>query len=165
MQDRPWPKGAVFTVGHSTLPIEAFIGLLQTYGVDYLLDIRTVPRSRHNPQFNSDALSRSLTEAGIAYRAVPELGGLRHPGRHEVIANRAQAIRWAVNHADNGCVLLAGCGAEAWTTGQEGLSTSDEAVARLALAEKLSSTASAGLSMANPVLGIFPPPSAGGVIR
>jgi len=78
MQDAQWPKGTVFTVGHSTLPIEQFIALLKTYGVDYLLDIRTVPKSRHNPQFNGDALKRSLKGAGIAYRAVPELGGLRH---------------------------------------------------------------------------------------
>ena len=80
MQDAqsPWPKGTVFTVGHSTLPIEQFIALLKTYGVDYLLDIRTVPKSRHNPQFNSDDLKQSLAGADIAYRAVPELGGLRH---------------------------------------------------------------------------------------
>lgn len=107
----------------------------------------------------------SLTAEETRNVAMDVLGGLRHPGRHEVIANRAQAIRWAVNHSNSGCVLLAGCGAEAWACGQEGLSTSDESVARLALAEKLSSTASAGLAMANPMLGIFPPPSAGGVIR
>ena len=78
MQDTLWPRGTVFTVGHSTLPIAQFIALLKTYGVDYLLDIRTVPKSRHNPQFNSDDLKQSLADAGIAYRAVPELGGLRH---------------------------------------------------------------------------------------
>ncbi len=73
-----WPAGTVFTVGHSTLPIEQFIALLKTYGIQCLLDIRTVPKSRHNPQFNSQDLERSLAAAGIAYRAVPELGGLRH---------------------------------------------------------------------------------------
>jgi uncharacterized protein (DUF488 family) len=73
-----WPEGTVFTVGHSTLPIEQFIHLLRTYGIQCLLDIRTVPKSRHNPQFNSDALNQSLEEAGIGYRLLPALGGLRH---------------------------------------------------------------------------------------
>lgn len=73
-----WPEGTVFTVGHSTLAIDDFIHLLQTYGIACLLDIRTVPKSRHNPQFNGDALDRSLAGAGIDYRALPALGGLRH---------------------------------------------------------------------------------------
>ena len=60
-----WPKGAVFTVGHSTLPIERFIVLLKTYGIQRLVDIRTVPRSRHNPQFNSDALGEALSAENI----------------------------------------------------------------------------------------------------
>ena len=55
-QETEWPEGAVFTVGHSTLPIERFIALLLIYGIKCLADIRTVPRSRHNPQFNGDAL-------------------------------------------------------------------------------------------------------------
>lgn len=73
-----WQPGTVFTVGHSTLPIEQFIQLLKTYDIDCLLDIRTVPKSRHNPQFNSEDLEQSLAAAGIGYRTVPELGGLRH---------------------------------------------------------------------------------------
>jgi uncharacterized protein (DUF488 family) len=73
-----WPAGAIFTVGHSTLPIEHFIHLLKTYGIECLLDIRTVPKSRHNPQFNGEELRKSLAEAGIGYRALPSLGGLRH---------------------------------------------------------------------------------------
>ena len=59
-QDAHWPKGALFTLGHSTLPIERFIALLRTYGIERLVDIRTVPRSRHNPQFNGDALADAL---------------------------------------------------------------------------------------------------------
>ncbi|HZQ41275.1 MAG TPA: DUF488 domain-containing protein [Rhizomicrobium sp.] len=73
-----WPAGAIFTVGHSTLPIENFIQILKTYGIECLLDIRTVPKSRHNPQFNGDDLRDSLGKAGIGYRALPALGGLRH---------------------------------------------------------------------------------------
>ncbi len=74
-----WPEGAIFTIGHSTLPIERFLGLLRTYGIERLADIRTVPRSRHNPQFNADALTEALTADGIDYAAMPALGGLRHP--------------------------------------------------------------------------------------
>jgi len=73
-----WPKGAIFTVGHSTLPIERFISLLKVYGIECLADIRTVPRSRHNPQFNSDTLGAALSAVAINYVIMPALGGLRH---------------------------------------------------------------------------------------
>ncbi|MFC5461743.1 DUF488 family protein [Massilia niabensis] len=69
----------VCTIGHSNRPIEEFIALLQENGVQFLLDIRTVPKSRHNPQFGQDLLPVSLAEAGIAYRQMPGLGGLRRP--------------------------------------------------------------------------------------
>jgi uncharacterized protein (DUF488 family) len=72
------PPSAVFTIGHSTRSIEDFLELLRVHGVTCLLDVRTVPRSRHNPQFNRDTLPESLRQAGIAYRHMPELGGLRH---------------------------------------------------------------------------------------
>ena len=72
-----WPRGAIFTVGHSTLPIDRFLGLLRTYGIERLADIRTVPRSRHNPQFNADALADALTASGIDYLSMATLGGLR----------------------------------------------------------------------------------------
>jgi uncharacterized protein (DUF488 family) len=84
MSDHPapqathWPEGAIFTVGHSTLPIERFIALLQTYGIERLVDIRTMPRSRHNPQFNDTALAGSLTAQRIEYVHIPALGGRRH---------------------------------------------------------------------------------------
>jgi uncharacterized protein (DUF488 family) len=69
----------VFTVGHSTLPIERFTALLQAYGIERLADVRTVPRSRRNPQFNADALNASLREVAIEYVPLRELGGLRKP--------------------------------------------------------------------------------------
>ena len=72
-----WPEGAVFTVGHSTMPIERFIDLLQTYGVKRLVDIRSAPRSRHNPQFNDTSLAESLTARQIEYVHIQALGGLR----------------------------------------------------------------------------------------
>jgi uncharacterized protein (DUF488 family) len=79
VEPQPFPKGAIFTVGHSTLPIEAFVALLGAYGIETLADVRTVPRSRYNPQFNGDALAQSLKAADIEYVAMPGLGGLRRP--------------------------------------------------------------------------------------
>jgi uncharacterized protein (DUF488 family) len=67
----------VYTVGHSTRPIDAFIALLAAHEVDCLADVRTVPKSRHNPQFAGDALAASLAAAGIDYRPFPGLGGFR----------------------------------------------------------------------------------------
>jgi len=67
------------TVGHSTRPIEEFVHLLDAHGVKRLVDVRTVPHSRHNPQFSQDSLRQELERAGIAYTHMPSLGGLRHP--------------------------------------------------------------------------------------
>jgi uncharacterized protein (DUF488 family) len=67
----------VMTIGHSTRPIEEFTSLLHTHGVECLLDVRTIPRSRHNPQFDTTALAHSLAAAAIGYQHRPELGGLR----------------------------------------------------------------------------------------
>ncbi len=77
-QEAQWPEGAIFTVGHSTLPIEEFIALLHAYGIECLADIRTVSRSRHNPQFNGDALGHALKPEHIEYVPMSALGGLRH---------------------------------------------------------------------------------------
>jgi len=70
-----------FTIGHSTRPIEEFIELLLSNGVRQLIDIRTIPKSRRNPQFNTDNLAASLHAAGIAYIHLKALGGLRQPRR------------------------------------------------------------------------------------
>jgi uncharacterized protein (DUF488 family) len=67
----------IYTVGHSTRPVDAFVALLEAQGVTMLADVRTVPRSRHNPQFNGDALAASLRASGIGYRPFPGLGGFR----------------------------------------------------------------------------------------
>jgi uncharacterized protein (DUF488 family) len=69
---------AILTIGHSTRPIEAFLHLLEAHGVRHLVDVRTIPRSRYNPQFNDDALAAALHRAGIAYTNMKALGGLRH---------------------------------------------------------------------------------------
>jgi hypothetical protein len=63
----------VFTIGHSTRPIDVFIRLLKAHAVQRVVDVRTVPRSRHNPQFNRDRLSPALHDANIHYRHMPGL--------------------------------------------------------------------------------------------
>ncbi len=73
------PLHPLFTIGHSTRPIEEFIAVLQGHGVTRLIDVRTVPRSRHNPQFESAALAAALAPAGIGYHHEPGLGGFRKP--------------------------------------------------------------------------------------
>ena len=69
----------IFTIGHSTRPIEEFIRLLKAHGVQRLIDVRTIPRSRHNPQFSREQLSPALHRARLHYRHLPGLGGLRRP--------------------------------------------------------------------------------------
>jgi uncharacterized protein (DUF488 family) len=66
------------TIGHSTRTLGEFIALLKAHSVSLIVDVRTVPRSRHNPQFNKEALPCSLQKAGIGYVHMPGLGGLRH---------------------------------------------------------------------------------------
>lgn len=68
----------VFTIGHSTRSLEAFIGLLRINAVQQVVDIRTIPRSRHNPQFNKEVLPANLAASDIRYTHMPGLGGLRH---------------------------------------------------------------------------------------
>jgi uncharacterized protein (DUF488 family) len=72
----PQPK-AVFTIGHSSHPIGAFIALLRAHKIEALADVRSFPGSRRNPQFNQAALRQSLNEAGITYHHMVSLGGKR----------------------------------------------------------------------------------------
>jgi len=69
----------LFTVGHSTRPIHELLGLLELQRIELLADVRTIPRSRRNPQFASEALSQSLGGRGIEYVHEPALGGFRRP--------------------------------------------------------------------------------------
>ena len=89
MNHKPHPSGVkpaskgqesldIFTVGHSTHSIDEFVRLLRAYGIGRVVDVRTIPRSRHNPQFNHEALSRALHNRHIHYRHIKALGGLRH---------------------------------------------------------------------------------------
>src|SRR5450759_1215808 len=75
------PSPLVMTIGHSTHTLEEFIRLLQAHGATCVVYVRTVPRSRHNPQFNKDSLPHSLKPAGLGYVHTPGLGGLRHAKR------------------------------------------------------------------------------------
>jgi uncharacterized protein (DUF488 family) len=72
-----WPA-SLYTIGHSTRTLEEFIALLRAHGVTQVVDVRTIPRSRHNPQFNFDAMPGALGMAGVKYVHMPGLGGLRH---------------------------------------------------------------------------------------
>lgn len=71
-----------FTIGHSTRPITEFIELLREAGIELLIDIRTVPRSRRNPQFNAEALAKALGDHQIGYHRTAALGGLRGKSRN-----------------------------------------------------------------------------------
>lgn len=74
----------VFTLGHSTRTLEEFVELLKIYKIKLVVDVRTVPRSRHNPQFNKETLPSTLKVDGIKYIHMAEIGGLRHP-KHDSI--------------------------------------------------------------------------------
>ena len=69
----------IWTIGHSTRPIQDFIAALEAYGIKLLVDVRTLPASKRYPQFNKEALAKSLKEHGIHYEHFAELGGRRKP--------------------------------------------------------------------------------------
>jgi uncharacterized protein (DUF488 family) len=70
-------RRAIFTIGHSTRTSVEFVALLRQVAIDLLVDVRSIPRSRTNPQFNSDALAETLAEAEMEYRHLSALAGLR----------------------------------------------------------------------------------------
>ncbi|MDX1390334.1 MAG: DUF488 domain-containing protein, partial [Acidobacteriota bacterium] len=74
----------VRTIGHSTRKLEDLIEMLEAHGVKLVVDVRTVPRSRRNPQFNKDSLPEHLRRSGIDYRHEPRLGGLRKPDKDSI---------------------------------------------------------------------------------
>ncbi|MFP2930640.1 DUF488 family protein [Pyxidicoccus sp. 3LG] len=74
-----WGRARVSAVGHSTRTAEELVALLEAHGIRALADIRTVPRSRTNPQFNVEPFARTLARAGIHHQHLPRLGGLRRP--------------------------------------------------------------------------------------
>jgi uncharacterized protein (DUF488 family) len=74
----------IYTIGHSTRTLHEFISLLNVYNVTLLIDVRTVPRSKHNPQFNKETFAETLKPYGVKYIHMPEIGGLRHPKRDSI---------------------------------------------------------------------------------
>ena len=77
-------KRVIFTIGHSTRSLEDFIALLKEQGIKQLIDIRTIPKSRHNPQFNQADLRKALKNRRIGYRHMKGLGGLRHAKKDSI---------------------------------------------------------------------------------
>ncbi len=74
----------VFTIGHSTRTWNVFLELLRAHGIKRVVDVRSIPRSRHNPQFNRETLSAKLRSARIGYVHLRKLGGLRHSRRNSI---------------------------------------------------------------------------------
>ena len=91
----------VFTIGHSTRALEEFIGLLGEAGVELLVDVRAFPRSRRQPQFNTETMPEALGPAGIGYAHLPALGGRRgsKPGPSPNTGWREEAFRAYADHA------------------------------------------------------------------
>ncbi len=77
-------KLCIFTIGHSTRSIQEFLEILKTYHIAELVDIRTIAKSRHNPQFNGDELAQVLRNHHVGYRHQKDLGGLRHTHKNSI---------------------------------------------------------------------------------
>ena len=77
-------RPCIFTVGHSTRSIDEFVELLQAHGIKEIVDIRSIPGSRHNPQFNADDLKQSLEREHMSYKHIKELGGLRRAKKDSI---------------------------------------------------------------------------------
>jgi len=77
-------KPVIFTIGHSTHSFDEFLELLRAYNIKEIVDVRSIPKSRHNPQFNSDTLKQSLQRVHIRYKLLKKLGGLRHTKKDSI---------------------------------------------------------------------------------
>lgn len=74
----------IFTIGYSTHPFEDFLGLLKAHHIKKVIDIRTIPKSRHSPEYNMEELKQSLKKAKIGYKHLKELGGLRKSSKDSI---------------------------------------------------------------------------------
>jgi uncharacterized protein (DUF488 family) len=77
-------NNTIFTIGHSTRPFESFLEILTNFKIELVCDVRTIPKSRYNPQFNTDILQASLEAQGIAYIHLKGLGGLRKTSANSI---------------------------------------------------------------------------------
>ncbi len=84
LKKEPDQSKIIFTIGHSNRTIEEFVALLKAHGIEEVVDIRTIPRSAHNPQFSKEQLAESLEKSGIQYQHLEKLGGLRHATKDSV---------------------------------------------------------------------------------
>lgn len=103
MNSRFWSDdtNTFFTIGHSTRTIAEFVDLLRESGVDQIIDVRSIPRSRANPQFNQETLPGTLEPYQIGYEHIGELGGLRGRSRGaEPSSNAYWRVRGFRNYAD-----------------------------------------------------------------
>jgi uncharacterized protein (DUF488 family) len=75
---------SIYTIGHSNRRLEDFEALLEHFGIQRLIDVRTVPKSRHVPHFNTENLARALAAKKIGYRHMKVLGGLRKPAQDSI---------------------------------------------------------------------------------
>jgi len=82
----------IYTIGHSTRTQAELIGLLKQHGIELLLDIRRIPYSRHNPQFNREEMVRAIPESGLVYEHCNDLGGVKPP-QHVIDAARSCSER------------------------------------------------------------------------
>jgi uncharacterized protein (DUF488 family) len=98
MNERPV---TLWTIGHSTHSIEAFIGILRAHRIEALADVRVMPGSRRYPHFNRESLSSSLTKAGVEYVHFPSLGGRRKPRTDSInTAWRNESFRGYSDHME-----------------------------------------------------------------
>jgi uncharacterized protein (DUF488 family) len=117
------PVKTIYTIGHSTRPLPEFIGILKAYRVTVVIDIRSIPRSRHNPRFDRDTLFVALEEAGIRYLHCSALGGFRRPEKNSMntawtsrafrgfadymqTAEFSEAVGWLIGHAESEILAL-----------------------------------------------------------
>jgi uncharacterized protein (DUF488 family) len=99
-----WPAPTIFTIGHSTRPIAEFLPLLRQVAIDLVVDVRSIPRSRTNPQYNADVLPQALAAAGIDYRHARALGGRRPRRKGDCLSGntmwRNQSFRNFADYAE-----------------------------------------------------------------
>ncbi|WP_247597300.1 MULTISPECIES: DUF488 domain-containing protein [unclassified Leifsonia] len=74
----------IFTIGHSTHPLLDFVGMVRAHGVETIVDVRSIPKSRHNPQYGISVLPQELAATDLGYHLIEKLGGLRHGNRTDL---------------------------------------------------------------------------------
>jgi uncharacterized protein (DUF488 family) len=119
----------IYTIGHSTRTLDDFLALLHAHQISQLADVRTVPKSRRHPHFAGEALARTLPEAGIAYRHLAALGGLRKPRKDSRnTAWRHESFRGYADHMETAAFQRALEDLIAWSGAQPTVVMCAEAV-------------------------------------